>query len=840
MPGQIESALLIELDRSIRWEASLNTNGGVSGKLTVVDPNASFDATKFNRRDRELAYRDMINANAVVKVGLEIASIFGGAVDIPRVEGSTDTTLPYAASDLGQTNSQVVHIKHAHVPANALAVDMDLAGRDALLYDTLAKACQTFENPPLTPLVPPVAEVTAWSKGEAQTDRQDIATALPLNRDLFGDADKHLTSRDNQVAAYASRLCQVLKNPFAYATRLYVEIGGVDEREVEVYNLIKPPYVLGSRYNAGDEVWYHGQWWQASSETADVPAVTSLYWTAVNESSSRIWTAEPSLPDRNRIVYNVADKTLKWYRENNDVSSVPQLFALSVPGIFEYQTVNTLLGIPEHRDSQFWRKKAARIVFAGTQLQDMAFVINTTGGSNCLVADDAAVLTIPQNTSARWFLDAALEAGRRYQVSALVVAQPVLKVYGEQSVTSNITIADRGITFNGVHLATTLTPGAAVLFNLALPAGVWECTMDYTNLSGVTSGFGIEVTTQDTSQTYSNTVLSDASPLQFKDENDIPLQNGKLVTTAPFNISSSGANLSLSITWSYGPGLFHLRSITLNQLSPTNTRYSMEGKLMSGLTSVSGANPSTLDVSASPIHYGVMPFEFITTAPSAADNTWFDMTWKPSGETDLTPLMVRSVSLHEFVTNNPTPDAGGFEGYRQECLDRAEYNAQQSWNRMINGYGGVVPISIYNGTWSRDTTDEWISLTEIYEPRLREVEDIQSGGVADKFQYEITGSYVVYNDTQLFTGDTFYGTFAQSDYTGAGVKQLGAFKRSQPGHLGKLGLMPYGVVYNYQVGTVAAPSDMKAAMPLLVTLQPWMIEAGAYSSQSDFWLVDDV
>jgi hypothetical protein len=243
-----------------------------------------------------------------------------------------------------------------------------------------------------------------------------------------------------------------------------------------------------------------------------------------------------------------------------------------------------------------------------------------------------------------------------------------------------------------------------------------------------------------------------------------------------------------------------------------------------------------------------MPFEFNTAVDGGRTPT-FELTWNPTGEAAQTPLMVRQVSLHQWVENDPTPDALGFDSYRQACLDRAERCAQQAWNRLVNGYEGDVPLGVYNGTWSSSTTDEWLSLVEIYEPRLREVEGIESGAINPDFQYEVTGSFVVYNDAQYGTGATFWGTSTQADYTydpsntafaWPGVKQVGAFKRSQPGHLGKLGLMPYGVFYNYLVGTVAAPTDISIAMPTLVTLQPWMIEVGAYTAQPEFWLVDNL
>ncbi len=179
MSGQLESALVLSLVDSIKWESALGPVDA-TGVMTSVDPAAPIDVTKYSRRDRELAYRDLINATAILKVSLETETIFNSTPIRPKVQGLTTEIMPDTRGDLGLVNSQVVHVKNSSLPIDALAVDKDLAGRDALLFEVLARACQTFSTPPLTPNDlngTAIPGVTAWSQAEGLENRFDANPA---------------------------------------------------------------------------------------------------------------------------------------------------------------------------------------------------------------------------------------------------------------------------------------------------------------------------------------------------------------------------------------------------------------------------------------------------------------------------------------------------------------------------------------------------------------------------------------------------------------------------------------------------------------------------------------
>src|SRR5208337_2097948 len=143
--------------------------------------------------------------------------------------------------------------------------------------------------------------------------------AEPMNQATFKNPDLYLASRDNQVAAYVSRVAKALQNPFDYAARIYVQIvatNGGDSEESETYVLTNNLFVAGNTYAASEQVLYLGTWYQALVTTTDVPP--SANWTTLSGPTLRQFLADPSLDSRNRIVYDTVGKTLQWFRETLD------------------------------------------------------------------------------------------------------------------------------------------------------------------------------------------------------------------------------------------------------------------------------------------------------------------------------------------------------------------------------------------------------------------------------------------------------------------------------------------------------------------------------------------
>ncbi len=96
------------------------------------------------------------------------------------------------------------------------------------------------------------------------------------------------------------------------------------------------------------------------------------------------------------LVPDVFGRTLQWFRETSDLIHVPQLFALSIPGLLPGQTIRTVARPPIREDAQFWRQKAARVVMAGATRSDVAVIpfTGTNKVTNTLMQETGASLAV--------------------------------------------------------------------------------------------------------------------------------------------------------------------------------------------------------------------------------------------------------------------------------------------------------------------------------------------------------------------------------------------------------------------------------------------------------------
>jgi hypothetical protein len=831
MSGQLESALILSLVDTIKWESALGPKDA-TGDLTTVDPAAPLDVTKYARRDRELAYRDLINAAAILKVSLETETVFNSTPIRPKVQGLATEIMPPTPGDLGRVNSQVVHVKNASLPIDALATDKDLAGRDALLYEVLARACQVFSVPPLTPNDPTGASipgVTAWSQAEAAAGQSDINPALPVATPTFKNPDQNLTDRDNQIAAYVSRLCQILKNPFSFADRLYVKIENVNERELEVYSLIRVYFEPGQAYLVDDEVFYGTTWWRAIVFTVETPG-TGTDWEAIDAPTERIFQADPNLLGRNRIVYNTALKTLEWISESLSEAHTPQIYALSIPGPEIGQLVTTVPAIPEAKDAEFWRQKASRIVYQGTLASHVDGYHDTTHVHTGVTQADTTGLTGPGDL--KFPFTAQLDQQAKYRFSALVKPSQeiaILGAYNDLGLSGTLS----GLTFTGGYAPAGGLPGLPVPFTISLPAGGWELVLQYTDLAGVTKGFGTKITNNGIS------VLEDAAPLLFQDSNGIEFPIGTLLDSNPIIFTSSGGLNTFNVAWTYGNGSFHIRTLTFTNRDRKIGRYSIRVDIQdnagNSVISSNGTLIPTVDAWGERNIYGVMPFDFVANQPVANPEVIFK--WQP--ETEQLPLQVRQVHLERLDSLEPVPEFGGFLSWKQECLYRAERAVNTAHATFIAQTAPAdMPDFTLDGTlWDKTSTDNWMSAIETYQPRLRNIPNVTS--IIEDRQYKVVGGYIVYNGGTFTNGQKFYGTDS-SDFLAYGgqVDQQGAFTLAFPGHIGKPALLPLGLFYDNDNIVQANPTAQQS--PVITVCQPWMVEAGIYVARPDFWSPETV
>lgn len=824
MSGKLESALVIELVDSIKWGAALLPSSA-DGSLTPVDLTKPLDITKYSRRDRELAYRDLINATAVVKVSLHTESVWNTSAIRPKLQGATSDDLPPTVSDLGAGDSTVVHVKNSSLPSDAITTDKDLAGRDAMIYEVLSKACEVFSSPPITSPGTGVVGTSAWSLASGVDYGVQPSPSLQLDKNAFYLSDVSLAQRDNLIAAYASRLAEILKNPFTYATRLYIRVDGIDARDAEIYALVRTYYETGETYDTDEEVFYQTKWYRALSSTSNLPTNTSD-WIEIESPRYRVWTAEPALQFRNRIIYDTVGKTLQWFRETTDTTHIPQLYAMSIPGLFVGQTINTLAQVPDRKDCQYWRQKAARIDYNGTTADLVSVYQDTTQISSGVHMDDTIGLTSPSSFEIP--LGAQVYMGHKYRLSALVKPTQSVVFDGNRNLLG-ISGDANGATFSGDYAPTTTQAGDAITYSLQIPAGAWYLSIEYTNLSGTTSGFGLKIMLNDA------VIADDTSPLLFQDEDGNPLANGTAVQSSEWNLTSVGTADVLSFSWTYGTGEFQINKITVRTTDRFEAEYFIKADIHDhaapGSNDVYFGDAPTIESTGRKNVYEVINWDFtlIEDAPAPVAN----ITWMSSSDL---PIQFRKICLSELVPTFATPGISGFDSFKWECLRRAERSVQMAFNDELRTTTGTFSDFTTDGTvWSDSSSEGWMSMIEVRETRLRNVQDVTS--IRDGFQYQIAGGYVVYDSGTYIPGDVFNGTTASTFLaygTDAQVDQVGAFRKSTPIDMGHPAIMPLGLRFDESNAIIRMDNEPTDQVPTLVACQPWMIEAGLYVADEDF------
>ena len=862
MKYNLDSALVIVLKDAIKWESS---TVAYAGTLSPVNFGAPLDPLDYQRRDRQLAFRDLITASAIVEASVQVSDVWNCTAPKPQLQGPVIKDMPEivrAEMQLDGSNASMLrHVLNVSIPADAARyADSDLYGRDCLIYETLVRATgSVFSDPPLTSIDSHGTIIDsngsfAWSLGEGVAVQADINASLPLSLSTFKQPDQNLADRDNQMAGYVANVAKVLKNPFEYANRLYVQVDAPSmpyQRESEVYTL------SGS---------YVGE---------------------------RVWTCEPALSYRNRIIYSIAQKTLQWIREDDTKVHQPQIIALSIDGIETDQKIVTVAAVPEGKDCQYWRSKAGQIKPAGIEIVDIgsiAYTSDATVAVGGIMQPDCISLTVPGVID--FTLPNVVPASSLvlpvdyYRVSILVQPDPTVEIMGNQNTTltsGTLGGANYGVnfaaypeqlpplisyrvvegdgvwyagttyyasaTFNGTGTDATksyyypvgLVPSTlnqyAINFRMALPPGPWTVEMGYTNLDGVTDGFGVR--SQFLIDTQSPVdILQDLTPLPFSTTNGTVLVTPTTSFEVPFITGKSEVpHFDYPIYWTYGNGSLSVRNLVFRSTSPETDlgTYNMVAQM----AGVSGSAYFT----AERLLPQVLRFDFKTAVSTDA----FSVQWLYSPDLEVqngyVPLKIKQLHIQNVGTYAATPLSDEFQGWRQECLERAEYSIQQNYLNTVVAHGTRVPVIRTDGSyWGRPESENWMAFVETSNPRLREVSDLpQTGYMVAGRCYEVTSAAsVVYNGVTYTSGARFYGVDGVVDYSGAGiVKQVGAFIKSKPGHIGKPALMPDGL-YFLSTGTVAAAYDTPHSLPRIVACQPWMIDCGLYVAQSDFWVPEHI
>lgn len=825
MANQLESALVIALRDTIKWESSVDAPA--SGTLTPVDPNLPFDARTYQTRDRQLAYRDLIIGAAVVEVAVQVGDVWNFSVLKPTLQGPAPFTLPFVGTEAGTLSGQLRHVTNVSIPYDAARyADADLYGRDSVVYEILARACESTFVDPSIPRIDStgtvITDTSIWPLGQGAPYQADINAVLPLDRDLFKKPDQNLADRDNQLAGYAARIAQMLKNPFEHALRLYVQVDayGTTQREPDVY------------------------------------ALTS------DDGTYRVFQTEPALPGANQIIYSVGANTMQWIRERVDEVHVPQIYAMVIPGIEVSQTIETLAEVPERKDAQFWRGKAAQLAPEGISVSDTDIYLTSTGndaveggvmqyGSASLTVPDIMTLSMAGSLSQHMYRVSVLAkpnnrveiagaqnvsdtsgtlGGATFEVAVPSgsIANKIYLVDGGDGVVYNGSIYLNGDTFFGTTATSTYSQYGVISssvrqymvnFILALPAGPWNVRLEYTNLSGFTDNFSLKGE-YIAAGALAVPVIQDIAPVPFLTDNG----NIVTITNAGVDIDDTSP-FNFPIYWTGGDGQLHLRKLIFESATAQG-RYAIAGTFAGSVSQV--------DVIGEDKVPGVLRFHY----ESQGSNTGTTPLVLNFTDEPALPLQIQQVQVQVMDNFVTTPLSRGFQGWRQECLDRAERSIQHSYAYCVSAFGTEVPTVRETGSyWTRNSSENWMSFVEVYHPRLRTVENIATDAITPGFQYEVVTPFVLYDGTVYLEGQKFYGDeSAGTVYSSGTVNQVGAFVQSKPGHVSRPCLVPRGLYFDDNDKTIKAYYDTSLSTPLLMTCQPWMIEAGLYVAHENFWM----
>lgn len=471
--------------------------------MTTVDPEAPIDVSLYERRDRELAYRDLIVAAALVKVAGKFADIWGftpaypvltspvsGELDVSNIDASIDPQIP----------GIVTYVGNQSVPFDALSTDVQLYARDVLLYQAVytAAAATLGESNPLANAYPTAVTGDAWSFADPREARPPFGYSEPLNPDLFKRPDQHLAWRDNVLASYAARFSQCSRRVWTRANRVLLHV--VDDSglayEPEVYALLS------------------------------------------DDGRFRTWVASPRIPSQLQLTYDRELNTLQWTGERAGTSGSSQYAASSavIGGSF----IERLSRLQESGDSEYFRQKSARLA---TQFFIDNTIYLTRSPCDFIVSGavyqvDSVLLTVP--SSARLALPIVVPSGC-VRVGLSVKPAASFGLLGFQNVEG---IADVDATSATLDQAGTLT------WLATLPKGRLYYSLTIADSSARTAAFAMRIR-------YNTDVIFDGSYVY----NRAP---GESHETQLVEFESTGTPSTFSVEWLGGGGELTIESVNFS------------------------------------------------------------------------------------------------------------------------------------------------------------------------------------------------------------------------------------------------------------------------------------
>ena len=726
----LEAAYILPLVPRLEWYNAV----APASALNAVNFSLPLDVAQYGLRDRQLAYRDLVVGAAIARVAMKVTDIWDFSAPKPILASQVSATLANNAGDYPTTPlacpGVVNHVDNRSLPLNASGVDSQLYARDLLIYQALQQAASALvENPVPDVLVPGVASSDLWALAYGINKSASVGYNLPLSPALFSAPDKYLAWRDNVLAAYVAATVNNLGNVYAVASKLLVQVAGAGSAEPEVYVL-----------------------------TSD-------------DGRYRIWTSQPLIPGKLKLVYDRVTLTLAWSGESLSSVGGPAPMATSFSSSFN-STVTVVGALQGYLDAEFYRQKSARLnvrpwkdqpLFLTAQTQNYVIqndnqpVVYQTDSVVIPVAGTVAFSTPIQVPSSCVRVGVIVEPSKELDILGFQVSKPV------------------GSYASGTSLV--FTQKATNTWFFTLPAGRLFFSLTYHDSTAQTLSFNVNCNYNEVA-VFSGSLIYNQAP-------------GTQVTSQLVEVDATGNPCTFTVSWDGAAGQF-----TLDKLSFFTQAAS--GEQIEYTLQVTLADSSNSSVSAPLTLSGV---------PGRVDCAWFDLcipanlilptmslTWWPGGVADQpgsstysgTPsgdqvyLYVYAYDVRKFLSVETLPNPTAYDPYKQMLVEKALSSVQQSFStyqaQQPTDYRTLDSTGAY--VWDAAANSAWLSAVSQVETRL-----------------------------------------------------FNAFTVGGPGDVGRLALIPAGLQLD-QGTRVLATSPL--ATPVLRTFQPWMSDFGALVAGADF------
>lgn len=197
------------------------------------------------------------------------------------------------------------------------------------------------------------------------------------------------------------------------------------------------------------------------------------------------------------------------------------------------------------------------------------------------------------------------------------------------------------------------------------------------------------------------------------------------------------------------------------------------GNLSCKMTATMGSRTSTSIFSSQSGRPDTLFFDFFDTLPGTI-TIYLD-------DVNVGGIYLRALDVRRFGAQRETPNSTGFRLWKRTFIQMALDSVRRSYRESTSSLSAPPQFAV-SSVWSTASTDAWMSTLAAVETRI-----------------------------------------------------FSAFRVGRPGDVGQPALTPGGLRYDI-TNRVVVQDDMSDTYPTAQAFQPWMISAGIYVFNEDFWI----